>query len=94
MLLLFASTLPLAQNRRASAHHIPWACVLQDLEANAHARGHIRPLDESNPLVIKVLTGSATSYASHPQQPIGTYPHSAARDTLLISAIQVCCCPL
>jgi len=43
---------------------------------------------DSSPLLYKVLTGSPSTYSHVPNQRVKTYPQSAGRDTLLVTAMQ------
>jgi len=45
-------------------------------------------VDQDNPLVIEVLTGSSTSYSHNPDTPIKDFPHAVGKQTVLIAGLQ------
>ena len=48
-------------------------------------------MNESNPLLFRILSGFTTTYTNLPLEPIHYYPHSVGSETVLISALQVQC---
>ena len=48
-------------------------------------------MNESNPLLFRILSGFTTTYTNLPYEPIHYYPHSVGSETVLISALQVKC---
>ena len=46
-------------------------------------------LNESNPLLFKILSGFTTTYTNFPHEPIHFYPHLVGSETVLVSALQV-----
>jgi len=45
-------------------------------------------LDQENPLVLEILTGSSTSYSHNPDLPIKEFPHAVGKQTVLIAGLQ------
>jgi len=45
-------------------------------------------VDQENPLVLDILTGSTTSYSHNPDLPIKEFPHAVGKQTVLIAGLQ------
>eukprot|EP00092_Neocalanus_flemingeri_P036497 GFUD01039740.1.p1 GENE.GFUD01039740.1~~GFUD01039740.1.p1 ORF type:complete len:433 (-),score=127.73 GFUD01039740.1:260-1558(-) len=45
-------------------------------------------VDQENPLVLEILTGSSTSYSHNPDLPIKEFPHAVGKQTVLIAGLQ------
>jgi len=44
--------------------------------------------DQSNPLVLEILTASSSAYSHDPEKPVTQYPHATGKNTLLIAGLQ------
>jgi len=44
--------------------------------------------DQSNPLVVEILTASSSAYSHDPEKPVTQYPHATGKNTLLIAGLQ------
>jgi len=45
-------------------------------------------VDQENPLVLEILTGSSTSYSHNPDVPVKEFPHAVGKQTVLIAGLQ------
>jgi len=45
-------------------------------------------VDQENPLVLEILTGSSTSYSHNPDLPIKEFPHAVGKQTVMIAGLQ------
>jgi len=45
-------------------------------------------VDQENPLVLEILTGSSTSYSHNPDLPVKEFPHAVGKQTVLIAGLQ------
>merc|ERR1712013_293589 len=45
-------------------------------------------VDQENPLVLEILTGSSTSYSHNPDLPVKEFPHAVGKQTVMIAGLQ------